>query len=365
MKLHDYLSQYANKINKEIQQLLNIWNFPDPLNKAIRYLLESGGKRIRPTLTLLSCECVGGKSSSVMNSAIAIELIHNASLLWDDVIDADELRRGRITVHKKWDKNIALLAGGMLASKALELIANQPNVFELYSKTIGKMIEGQVLDITNSLHATPDLFESRSEREIFELLRNRFRKRALESLEWNESGDLVLIAQFSEFEEERDYFEMISYKTSALIKLATKIGAILGGGTQEEIQALANYGFYLGLAFQVRDDLIGIISNEKILGKPIGTDIRQGKLNLYLIFALRNLTNHKLNDFLKLMQNIDAPGALQDIKEILNDCGALNYAEEKLKFIAQNAKNELNALQDSESKDILNELITFTIERNF
>ncbi|HUY00755.1 MAG TPA: polyprenyl synthetase family protein [Candidatus Deferrimicrobium sp.] len=360
-----YITEKTKIIETKIQQFIAEWNFQYPLNKVIPYILESGGKHIRPILSLLSCEAVNGQVDAVIKPAIAIELIHNASLLWDDVIDADELRRGKITVHKKWDKNVALLTGGLLASKALELISDKPEILDLYVKAIGKMIEGQVLDISNNFNKKEQIFESKNEKEIFEILRKRFQQKALEGIEWEESGDLSLIADFTEFEEERDYFEMISYKTSALIKLAARIGASLGGGTPEEIQALANYGLYLGLAFQVRDDLIGILSSEKTLGKPIASDLRQRKLNLYTIFALRNLNDEELQEFLNLMQDSTLPDNLQKLNSILEKSGAFEYTKTKLKLLAQKARSSLDALHNSEAKQILNQLITFTIERDF
>ena len=363
--LNQYLALKAEIINQEIQKLLDFWNFPEPLNGAIHYILESGGKRIRPVLTLISCEAVGGSIDSSIPAAIAIELIHNASLLWDDVIDADELRRGKITVHKKWDKNLAILAGAMITTKALELISNDPNRLGLYLNALGTMIEGQILDISKSVDASNELFESKNESEIFEVLRKRFQEKVYEGLEWGKNTDSSKLTEFVEFEEERTYFNMISKKTSALIKLATYIGALLGGGTPEEINALTDYGFYLGLAFQLRDDLIGITSNEQASGKPIGSDLRQGKLNLYTIFALRNLEDQKLDELLSLMQNIADSSTIQKMRQILEDCGAINYANEKLQFISENARSALSLLKDTDSKTILNQLITFTIERNF
>ncbi len=363
MNLTEILNDKAKVINSQVQQLITIWNLPQPLKEAIQYVLEAGGKRIRPILTLFACEAVNGKIDSVMQAAVAIELIHNASLLWDDVIDQDELRRGRLTVHKRWNKNIAILAGGILASKALELI--KPDILDLYLKALGKMIEGQVMDISNSLDTSVPFFESKNEKEIFEILRKRFQQKALEGMEWEEGRDLKLISQFTEFEEERDYFEMISYKTSALIKLATRIGAFLGGGTEKEIEVLSNYGFYLGLAFQVRDDLIGLISPERVMGKPLGSDLRQGKLNLYTIFALRNLADNELREFLELIRKIDNPVIFQKTQKILEECGALDYVKSKIQIIALNARNQLSSLHNSPAKDILNQLITFTIEREF
>ena len=365
MSLLDQLADKTAVINAELQRLLQSWDFPNPIDKAIQHIVQSGGKRIRPILALLSCEAVGGEDKVVMQAAIAVELIHNASLLWDDVIDHDELRRGKITVHKKWDKNIAILAGAMLTSKAIELISDQPELLDMFLKGIGKMIEGQVLDITNNLESSAKLFESKSEKEIFELLRTRFRQKAFDGMEWDESGESQLITEFTEFEEERDYFEMISLKTSSLLKLATRIGAILGGGTPKEIDALAKYGFYLGLAFQIRDDLIGITSDELTLGKPVGSDIRQGKLNLFTIFALRNLVNDELSDLLKLMRENVTNSNIIRVREILDSSGALKYASDKLELIAQTAKNNLTILRDSESNKILQQLITFIIERKY
>ena len=360
-----YLTQKTDIINREIQKLLDRWNFAEPLNGAIRYILESGGKRIRPVLTLISCEAVEGSTDSAIPAAIAIELIHNASLLWDDVIDADELRRGKLTVHKKWDKSVAILAGGMITTKALELISKYKNLLELYLNAVGKMIEGQMLDISKSIDPTSQPFESKSEVEIFDTLRKRFQEKMYQGMEWGEDADSEKLADFTEFEEERTYFNMIAKKTSALMKLATNMGALLGGGTQEEIDALTDYGFYVGLAFQVRDDLIGILSNEQALGKPIGSDLRQGKLNLYTIFALRNLEDEKLEEFFKLMQTRTDSTAIQKGRQILEDCGALRYAKEKLQLVADKGRNALAPLKDSESKWVLNQLITFIIERNF
>ncbi len=365
MNLKSYLEKQTTLISSTIRNYLTTWAFPEPISSATLHILESGGKRIRPIIALLSCEAVGGDIEDILRPAISIELIHTASLLWDDVIDKDELRRGKITVHKKWDKNVALLSGGMLASKALELIADIPEVFELYSKAIGKLIEGQVLDISNSMDTSNLLFESKSEKEIFEILRNRFRQKALEGMEWQEGTDLHLIADFTNFEEEREYFEMVAYKTAALMKLATRVGAMLGGGSQQQINALTHYGLFLGIAFQIRDDLIGVLSAEDISGKPIGSDIRQGKLNLYTIFALRNLENDKLSEFLNLLRIPETPANFNQIKKILIDSGALDYAKEKLELLALNAKEQLSFLSHSDSKQILNELINFIIERNF
>ncbi|MHA1266252.1 MAG: polyprenyl synthetase family protein [Candidatus Helarchaeota archaeon] len=352
-------------INEELEKYVNLWEIPNSIKQAIFHILKSGGKRIRPLLTILSCEAVGGNSTAVLRAAIAIELIHNASLLWDDVIDEDNLRRGRITVHKKWNKNIAILSGAMLTSKAIELISPTPQILDLYLKAISKMIEGQVMDISSSLDTNKELFESKSEKEVFEILRTRFRQKLIEELEWDASEEPQLIAEFTEFEEERDYFEMISYKTSSLLKLATRIGALLGGGSQTEIQALTRYGFYLGLAFQIRDDLIGLISTETAMGKPVGSDIKQKKLNLYTIFALRNLGNRALRTFLQLLQDTNVSASISQIRTILEECGALDYTRKKLKSIAQKAHRALSILSDSEPKSILNELIDFIIEREF
>jgi geranylgeranyl diphosphate synthase, type I len=360
-----HLTQKTDIINREIRNLLDLWNFSEPLNGAIRYILESGGKRIRPVLTLISCEAVGGSIDSAIPAAIAIELVHNASLLWDDVIDADELRRGKLTVHKKWDKNVAILAGGMLTTKALELISKYENLLGRYLNAVGAMIEGQMFDISKSVDPVSQPFESKDEAEIFDTLRKRFQEKMYQGMEWSEDEDFEKLAEFAEFEEERLYFNMIAKKTSALIKLATNMGAFLGGGTQEQIHALTNYGFYVGLAFQVRDDLIGILSSEQALGKPIGTDLRQGKLNLYTIFVLRNLEDEKLKEFFKLMRTRTDSTVIQKVRQVLEDCGALRYAKDKLQLVADKARNALAPLQDSESKQVLNQLITFIIERNF
>ncbi|MDG6219315.1 MAG: polyprenyl synthetase family protein, partial [Candidatus Thermoplasmatota archaeon] len=251
MDLENEIEYRATLFNKELEKFLKKEK-PENLYDAACHLPMAGGKRLRPVLSMLSCEAVSGNHEQVLPFALAVELIHNFTLVHDDIMDKSTLRRGINTVHLEYGEPAAIIAGDLLFAKAFEALehySSKNNEFQpLYSYLIKSVIEvckGQQLDMN-------------------------FEKRLLVS--------------------ESEYLEMIQMKTSALFRIACEGGTLVGGASPEVQQALGTYGTCLGLAFQIRDDYLDMSSDTKTLGKDIGNDIRNGKKTIIAVHSLTHAT---------------------------------------------------------------------------
>ena len=323
----EILGSYSPDIIKTIEEELSVIT-PDNLQEASIYLTKAGGKMLRPSLSLITAEAVGGQKESALKAGSAIELIHTFSLIHDDIMDQDDMRRGMPSVHKVWGDDVAILAGDTLFSKAFEIIINSnqeltsPAQINHALSTVAdacvKICEGQALDMG---------FEDR-----FDVT-------------------------------EYEYMEMIFKKTGALIAAATKVGAIMGGASDEVIDAMYEYGRLIGLAFQIQDDYLDIASDEETLGKPIGSDIGKGKMTIIAINGLASAgeDSEKLLEILK-----DTNNSQDDIDlaiEILTKCGAIDYARNLALDSVSQAKEILEILPDSSSKHVLADIADFVLER--
>ena len=315
MDVIEELGNYSVDISKTIEEELSCI-VPNNLQEASIYLTKAGGKMLRPALTLITSEAVGGSRDNSLKSAAAIELIHTFSLIHDDIMDDDDMRRGKPAVHKVWDENVAILAGDTLFSKAFEIIMNSDTVAD----ACVKICEGQASDMS---------FEDRYDVS------------------------------------EEEYLDMIFKKTGALIAAASKAGAIMGGANQEVIDAMYDYGRLIGLAFQIQDDYLDLASDEETLGKPIGSDIAKGKMTIIAIKALaasEGEDNKKLLEILK-----DDNNSQEDIDmalDLFNKYGAIEYAKNVALENVASAKKVLEILPDSESKQMLFDLADFVLERH-
>lgn len=326
MNVKDTLKRYSESIDKEIDESLSTID-PSGLHKASDHLIKAGGKKLRPSLVILSCEAVGGRSENALKTAAAMELIHTFSLIHDDIMDKDEMRRGKPSVHILWGEPMAILAGDTLFSKAFEnvLETNAENVppqrtLEA-SKTVVdsciKICEGQALDIG---------FE----------------------------GKLDV--------KESEYMEMIYKKTAALIAASTKAGAILGGGTGEQIEALSEYGRLIGLAFQIQDDYLDVVSDAEKIGKPVGSDIVEGKMTLMVVHALANASEDDKNKLISILEANDED-LVDDAIAIFNKYGSIEYTRDIALDNVKTAKEILDVLDESEAKESLKLIADFVLER--
>jgi len=310
-------SKYTDLI-KEINSIIDnaLQGEPKILYDAAKHIIQPGGKRIRPLLCVLSCRAVNGKDKDALKTAAAIELIHTFTLIHDDIMDRDDFRRGVLAVHKAYDEPTAILAGDLLFSKAFEL--SDERVFRILAEATVKICEGQLLDM---------VFEKRTDVSIDE------------------------------------YLEMIKKKTAVLLMAATKSGAILGNGSTNEIKALSNFGFNLGLAFQIQDDLLGLLGDEEKLGKPVGSDIAEGKKNVIII---KILESSKREELLKLInrENITKED-IEKVIKLAEETGAISFAKSLANKYASLAIKELSQIRDSDAKHELREIAEFVVSRDF
>ena len=274
---------------------------PRGLYEPIGYTLAAGGKRVRPMLALLATRVFGGKEEDVLNAALALEVFHNFTLLHDDVMDKAEVRRGRQTVHVKWNENTAILSGDQMMIEAYKLLSGVPEnklakTLRLFNKMATEICEGQQYDVD---------FEQRNDVTIGE------------------------------------YMEMIRLKTSVLLATALQIGAYIAGADDKQQQALYNFGINIGLAFQIQDDLLDCFGNPTTFGKAIGGDIREGKKTFMWLTARDKVgagwkTNGK--DLAVVLREYEELGVRKAAEDKIAEL--TSKALESLKQVPQNAATE-------------------------
>lgn len=330
MDVLNYLRKKAKIVDEEIDKLIPTDMEPEELANSTRHLIEAGGKRVRPVLTLTAAEAVGGDSHKVVKSAAAMEILHTFTLVHDDIMDQDDFRRGIKTTHKVWNETMAINTGDALFAKVFRALTENAKsenlsldetiqLFDTVSETSFEICQGQALDL---------MFEKR--------------KKVTES----------------------EYLEMVEKKTGALIKASTKTGAILGEGEPKMVKALGEYGRLLGIAFQIHDDLLGIAGTQEKVGKPIGSDIREGKWTFLTVHAYENASQKDRGTLREILGKSKATDEeLNMVIEIFKKTKAIDFAKSKSRELIKKAKKKLEVIPDSESKDFLLELADFTIER--
>ena len=286
-----------------------------------QYLQVSGGKRLRPVLVLLASKLFGFEGDPAIRMGAAYEMIHSATLVHDDVIDKAETRRGQPSINSRWGNHMSVLAGDWLYMQAFSTALGERN-FKILDLLIGLtkvMVEGELLQLA---------YLSRR--------------------------DLT----------EDDYFELTYRKTACLFSACLRTGALLADRPEDEENLLASYGINLGLAFQVIDDVLDFTSSEKKLGKPIGNDLREGKVTLPLIYLLQRCTEEESQKVYRICQDGGFQNvAFAEVLELVGRYGALDAARNKAKAFAGEAKNCLRIFPESVYKDALMSLPDFIIAR--
>jgi len=321
MDLKKELGKRREFFNKQLEKFLSNGH-PEELYNAARHLPLAGGKRLRPILSMLSCESVNGDVVNVVPLSIAIELVHNFTLVHDDIMDKSKLRRGLSSVHKKYGEPTAIIAGDLLFAKAFESIhattvdlKSFKNVEYGLIDCIREICEGQQMDMD-------------------------FEKRKIVT--------------------EDEYIEMIRKKTAVFFQYSAEAGAILGGGTKDQTNALNEYGSDLGLGFQIWDDYLDISSDEKTLGKDIGNDIRNGKKTLIACHCLNNAEGENKKTLEKIFGNQNATD--EDVKKVYNlfkEIGSIEYAKKIATDFCKKAKQAIEMLPDTDAKKIMIDLVEY------
>ncbi len=324
--LENELETHVKLFEKELTRYLSDGT-PRQLYDAAKHLPYGGGKRLRPVITMLACESIIDDPAKALPYAMSLELLHNFTLVHDDIMDKSTLRRNLQTVHIKYGEPTAILAGDFLFAKSFEAMHSlnvPPEVFKQLNleliQCIEEICEGQQLDME---------FESKS----------------------------VIT--------EEQYLHMIQKKTAVLFQLAARAGALIAHGTQPQIDALTTYGLNLGLAFQIWDDYLDLSSDPETLGKDIGNDIRNGKKTLIAVHALTHAPTDRHEKLTKILGNLKATD--DDIKQTLalfHEIKSVEYAKKTAITFANTAQKTLDILPNSAAKTTLSQLAGYAIQRD-
>jgi octaprenyl-diphosphate synthase len=307
------------KVEEEFCQ--QIVSSVSPITDIGQYLQVSGGKRLRPALVLLSSRLCGYEGPAAIRLGAVVELIHTATLVHDDIIDEADMRRGRPSTNSRWGNHLSVLAGDWLYMQAFNVALAERN-FKILDLLIGLtqvMVEGELLEL--SYLRRPNVTED-------------------------------------------EYLDLAYRKTASLFSACLRLGAILGGRSDEEEMKLGEYGTNLGLAFQLIDDLLDFTSSEEKLGKPIGNDLREGKVTLPLIYLLRKCRPEESDKILRVFEERGFHSVrFGEILEMVKGHGTLRAAREKAQHFADLAARCLAGFPDSQHKDALRSLSEFIVER--
>ncbi len=323
--LKSNLTEISKPIKNELVHFNSI--FKDSLKSKVglvdlitKYILKQKGKKVRPLLVLLSSKAAGGVTERSYRGAILVELLHTATLVHDDVVDSAEKRRGFPSINAVWKNKVAVLMGDYLLSRGL-LIAVEGEDFDflkIVTDTVRRMSEGELLQIKKTKKLDID---------------------------------------------EDTYMSIISDKTASLLSTCCEIGALSTSGNQEYQIAMRNFGEYLGRAFQIRDDILDYVGSSKLIGKPLGGDIKEKKITLPLIHALKTAPSKEAAAIIKLIRKNKKRENISEVLEFVRKYKGLDYANSVAIEYSRKAKQTLEIFSDSESKLALEALVDFVIER--
>lgn len=309
------IEKYQDDFSQFLKENVTQQN-PATLYQPVHYILNLGGKRIRPVLTMLSCDIFGTDYKKARFAALAVEIFHNFSLVHDDIMDKAPLRRGKATVHTKWNLNTGILSGDAMLILAYQYFERyEPLIFKelavIFGKTALEVCVGQQFDLD---------FEERQEVSI------------------------------------EEYLKMIEYKTAVLVGAALQMGAVVAEASAENQQIIYNFGVALGIAFQLQDDYLDTFGDAKTFGKKIGGDILENKKTILYIKALENASATQKETLLRYYSSDNFPEAekIQAVSDIFQQTKSDVFLREEIKNYTQKAFQFLDALEvPDEKKDIL------------
>jgi len=286
-----------------------------------KYILKQKGKKVRPVLVLLSAKLCGSVNQRTYIAANLVELLHTATLVHDDVVDDAKKRRGLASINAVWKNKAAVLIGDFLLSKGL-LVSLDNGEFEFLqttSEAVRRMSEGELLQIQKARN-----FDATEE----------------------------------------TYFRVISDKTASLIKTCCKLGALSSTKDADKIEALSVYGENLGIAFQLRDDLLDYVGRKKLLGKSTGNDVKEKKFTLPLIYSLDNAPKKKSSEIMKLIKS-DSIKKFESVYYFVEEYGGIEYSMKKAEHYGKKATDSIKDFKDSDAKTSLLELVNFVTKREY
>lgn len=317
--IRDSLRPELQLLSQKMEQSLMSSN--KLMNKVVEDYLQAKGKLIRPILVILTAKLFGDVNDDVISSASAVELLHNASLIHDDVVDNSDLRRGVPTVNSIWDNHIAVLVGDFFVSTALQQAISTGDIRIITSlSNLGKMLSlGEIDQIYNA----------------------RYHKLSKEA-----------------------YFEVISRKTASLFVSCVEIGGYAVGAGDADLESIREYARLLGLCFQIKDDIFDYYASDEV-GKPTGNDLREGKITLPLIFALDNRCDERGMAMLELSRKESlSDEEISQLIEFAKECGGIEYSYQVMEELKEKAFGLLDKLPQGVSTDALRAIFTYVISRS-
>ncbi|AQS59521.1 polyprenyl synthetase family protein [Desulforamulus ferrireducens] len=318
----DFFSEVRADLDSVEQQIKQVVQSRDPLlTQTAMHLLNAGGKRLRPAFALLAAKFYESTLDKILPLAVALELIHMATLVHDDVVDDSMTRRGTPTVKANWGNKISMHTGDYLFAKSLVLISHYENpvIAKVLAQTSVKMCEGEIHQISTS---------------------------------------------YSSKQGWRDYFYRIERKTALLIAASCQLGAAAAGASERDCQALRRYGHQLGMAFQITDDILDMVADPKLLGKPIGGDLRQGIMTMPVIYALeKSQHSERLRQLIEIPDKTDEQ--IHEAIELIKEAGGIEFSfNAALKYV-EKAKGNLARLPDKPVKETFHRIADFIGVRRF
>ena len=321
----DKYKDRVGTINEQLMRTLEVME-NENLRAAMAHYPSAGGKRLRPLLATMVCQAFGGDPDKAIPFGIALEMVHNFTLVHDDVMDEDDTRRGLKTVHCEYGVPMAILAGDAMFARAFEIVLGSdlpdPSVVkmvEILARSVRLLADGQQMDLD---------FESR---------------------------DIVSPGE---------YLEMIERKTAVLYSAAAQGGAIAGDASEPAQEAMFEYGRLIGLGFQIWDDVLDLRSDQKTFGKPVLNDIRNGKKTLIVVHALDIMKGPKREELLSVLGKKDASEEeLVGARDILEEVGSIDYASRVAGEFVAKAKDELRVVKDENHRVELAGFADFMLSR--
>jgi octaprenyl-diphosphate synthase len=318
-KIFRFAEEDLARVELEIRHQLD--SEVDQIGEIGRYLLLSGGKRIRPILLLLTAKLAGYAGERIFPLSAMVEFMHTATLLHDDVIDHSHLRRGHPTVNSRWGSSLSILVGDFLYAKAMALVVDDgdPHILKEITRVTMRMTEGQVMETLKI-------------------------------------GDTSLTAA--------EYRQIIRQKTAALFGACCYIGGVLGGLSAERSESLRRFGITFGSAFQLVDDALDFTGKEQRLGKPVGSDLREGKVTLPVIITMQHAPPDESAIIGRFVRGDDrSTEAFQDIVALIQRYDGIEYALREAERFVKQAELELQGFADGPAYDLLMELADFIVKR--
>ncbi len=320
MEIQEVLKHYMEDM-KRVEGLIKsrMQSYVSLIPEISDYIIKGGGKRLRPLLLIISADLCGYKGDRCFPLASVMEFIHTASLLHDDVVDHALIRRGRPSANKIWGNSASVLVGDYLYASSFTMLSEDgdQSIQKLVSITTSAMAEGEILQLARC-------------------------------------GDINTT--------EREYFAVVEKKTAILISAACAVGAILGNATEERVEALTKFGMRLGTAFQLTDDTLDYVAKEDDFGKTIGMDLKEGKITLPLIKALRKCTADERFNMERAMQDFTYD-SIKEITSIIDKHEGIEYSLKKAVDLIDEGKSFLDVFEDSLSKKALISIADYVIER--